>query len=167
MPAHETDLAKLLWEQRRIPQIARTTGAGLIPPDFHRNPLSGQYPLVASPTHPITNLQPSWQPGRAHLHGEPYSLVARVRDALAEGGHSTDALASVAGRFARAIHPATVEILPPIVHPKFLHKVEDASPFPFPSEGLPILLSSTMGRHSIRATLASRDLGLGRFVNRF
>ncbi len=137
IPALETETAKLWWDQWRFPRIAKKAGASLIHLTSTAIPLWGAIPVVVSPICLSANLLPSWESGRMRQPGQPYPLITRVQDSLADGDYN---------RVHRLLWPADlpepssqprVEILPPIVHPHIFRKAGDVSPAPFFSQGFP------------------------------
>ena len=110
-PTPDSDSARLIWEQRTLSKLVRELDADLL----H---LISATPSLFSP--PVTVVSPAEY--GAGQDEKPAGPVARLRDALAQGG-----MARVRGLLWPADLPAPtpsspIYTLPPLVHPAFLRQ---------------------------------------------
>jgi hypothetical protein len=121
-------VSRLLWEQRRLPELARDLKADLIH-SFEGGSLLGNGRSVISPATRI------WRISSLNHNREGLSLAARLRDAFGYGGLSrsgglfwpsdmADLRPAQESRFAFSRLPP-VYLLPAVVHPAFSWRKEE------------------------------------------
>jgi len=128
LPEAGTPAARLGWEQRRLPRLARELGAGLLHLVSLSPPLFPSVPVLASPAG-----EAGWPLPHAREGAGPRSLAGRLRAAAAGGG-----MARLGGLLWPADLPAALAApggapllsLPPAVHPLFAPDAPPSPPLP-------------------------------------
>lgn len=116
-PSAATPFARLAWEQRTLPALARRLGAGLLHLTTPTPPLFASTPVLVSPA----GYSFSWSggPQSPRAPGERAGLAAHLRDAFAAGGMSRARLCWPEDLPPPSSSPSPLR-LPPVVPPAFL-----------------------------------------------